>query len=166
MTFCLVRHHEDALNCHLPEYAIPISNVEQSGDLPRCELIDWLNGVLCHFKKYFSYITATAHLFMCILVFTSTRLRLWSVLPKDIHIKNPMDQEALNLGPPGYESQALPLSHTGPRLGCESLATLKNTVCFTNHSLKYFFVLFEKLESMCSWQMRCFSDDGMFLHRV
>ena len=35
-------------------------------------LIDWLNGVLRHFKQYFSHITATANIIHAFLGLTST----------------------------------------------------------------------------------------------
>ena len=35
-------------------------------------MIDWLNGVLCHFQQHFSHITATALIIHSFLVFTST----------------------------------------------------------------------------------------------
>ena len=52
--------------------------------------IDWLNGFWCHFQQYLCRITATVHIFMHFLGFTSTWLLPWSILPQDTPAKNPV----------------------------------------------------------------------------
>ena len=76
-------------------------------------LTDWLNGVLPCFQYYFSLIMATAHIFRYILGFTSSRLGLWTVFPKDIPMKKTQKIQ-WNLGPQGYKSHGSPNSHAGP----------------------------------------------------
>ena len=57
-------------------------NIEGKGEklLP---FMFWLNGALSHFQNYFSHMVAAAHIFMCFLGITCTRLELWDDLPKD-----------------------------------------------------------------------------------
>ena len=58
-------------------------------------LTDWLIGVLHRFQRYFSHITATAHIFMYSLVFTSTRMGFWGVLLKDTPTKKILEDPVL-----------------------------------------------------------------------
>ena len=60
-------------------------NTNQSGGIEGS--IDYLNGVLHLLQQYASHITATAHIIHIFLGFTSTRLGLWRVLPKDTPTK-------------------------------------------------------------------------------
>ena len=64
-------------------------------------MIDWLNGVLHRFQQYFSHITATVHI---IHVF-STRLGLWSVLPKATPMKKSRGSSAARTKAPWIISQ-------------------------------------------------------------
>ena len=80
---------------------------------------NWLNDVLRHIQKYFSHIAATAHIIHSFLGFTSSRLELWSVLPKDRPTKKPQDPVQSNPGPLNYQSTTLPLSHAGPLVQIE-----------------------------------------------
>ena len=53
-------------------------------------LTDWLNGLKRHFPHYISHIRATAHIIMQVFSFTSSRLGIWDVLPRDSPEKNPV----------------------------------------------------------------------------
>ena len=50
--------------------------------------IDCLNSILAHFKRYFSHMSVTAHVFMYFLGFMNTRLGLCTVWLKDAPSKN------------------------------------------------------------------------------
>ena len=70
--------------------------------------MDWLIE-LCFtpFQQYFSHIRRQLTLLMSFLGFTSTRLGLWSVLPKDTPTQNPEDPVRLETRIPGLRVKHL-----------------------------------------------------------
>ena len=71
------------------------------------ELIDWLNGVLRHFKQYFSHFTATAHIIHASLGFTSTRLGSEVSCPRTLPRKKPRESSVARTQVPWIMSQTL-----------------------------------------------------------
>ena len=99
-------------------------------------MIDW-KVFYAAFNSIFVISRRQLTLFMSFLGFTSTRLGLQSVLPKDtptkkpsakLPRKNPRIQCSSNPGPLDYESNTLPLSHAGPLF----------TDIWTNRKAKYY----------------------------
>ena len=73
---------------------------------------------------------------MSFLGFTSIRLGLCSVLPKDTHMKMPEDREQLKPG-----TNILPLSHAGPLKTCFWYQNVKSKVEFLKLKNNTFSVL-------------------------
>ena len=84
-------------------------------------VLDWMVGWMVFYAAFnnISVISGWQFtLFMSFLGFTSIRLGLWSVLPKDTPTKKTQRiQCSSNPGLLDYESNTLPLSHAGPCIG-------------------------------------------------